>query len=374
MAQSSLKLFSAQRRSSTVAVSAAVSAQRNDARMLLLWTLPLLLISLFMLRVGVGSVNIPLHEIVTVLLGGEASKDSWTQIILNLRLPGAVTAVLAGAALSVGGLLMQTLFRNPLAGPDVLGVTSGASLGVAVAVLSAGAVGGTLLAGVGLADDIGMAAAAVLGAAGTLLLIMAFAQQVRSGVTLLILGLMFGFVTSAVVSLLLFFSIPEQIQAYISWTFGSFDGVYWQQIVIFAPAVLLALLAAYLLAKPLNALLLGETYARSMGLNVRRVRLLIIFVTAVLAGLITAFCGPIGFIGIAVPHLCRGVFNTADHRILIPAAMLIGGIMALVAGLIAQVPGSQTILPLNPVTAVIGAPVVIWVILRGRQAGRLFAT
>jgi iron complex transport system permease protein len=189
---------------------------------------------------------------------------------------------------------------------------------------------------------------------------------VTSSVTLLILGLMFGYAVSAIVSLLLYFSIAQRIQAYINWTFGSFGGVTWSQMVVFAPTILIGLAIAFTLSKSLNALLLGETYARSMGMNVRRARIWIIASTALLAGAVTAFCGPIGFLGIAVPHICRSLFNTSDHRILIPASILTGGIVAVVADLIAQVPGSQLVLPLNAITALIGAPFVIGIILRGR--------
>lgn len=333
-----------------------------------------LLLVLFALRIAIGSVNIPLNDILSVLLGGEASKATWANIILNIRLPRALTAVLAGAALSVGGLMMQTLFRNPLAGPDVLGVSSGASLGVALMVLGTGAVGTTLLAGVGLLGDMSIAAAACAGAGAAMLLVALLARQVRSGTTLLILGLMLAFFTSAIVSLLLYFSIPEQIQAYINWTFGSFDGVAWGQMGILAVGVLVGLGLAFALAKALNALLLGEAYARSMGVNVRRARQWIILATALLTGLVTAFCGPIGFVGIAVPHLCRGLFNTSDHRILLPASAMMGAIVAMFAAMVAQVPGSQMILPLNPIMALLGAPVVIGVIVRQRSATRLFET
>ncbi len=337
-----------------------------------------LLLAVFLVSLAVGSVSIPLPEIVTILFGGTASKASWASIVWKFRLPKALTALLAGAALSVSGLQMQTLFRNPLAGPYVLGISSGASLGVALIVLAAGVAAGagsgtTLLAGISLAGDAGVALAAILGSALVLLLVMAVARYVQSTMTLLILGLMFGYATSALVSVLLYFSIADRIQAYISWTFGSFGGVTWSQLRVLAPAILLGLMAAHMLMKPLNALLLGETYARSMGLNVRFARLSIIGSAAVLAGVVTAFCGPIGFLGIAVPHLCRSLFDTSDHRVLLPATALMGGVLALGADLIAGLPGSQLTLPLNAVTALIGAPVVVWVILRQRNLRRAFA-
>jgi len=332
------------------------------------------LVGMFLLSLAVGSVRIPLADILTILVGGEPARATWTTIVFDFRLPKALTALLAGAALAVSGLQMQTLFRNPLADSYVLGVSSGASLGVALVVLSVGTTGSILMAGIGLLGDVGLAVAAFVGAALILLLVMLVAARVQSVMTLLILGLMFGYATGALVSLLLYFSITERIQAYVNWTFGSFGGVTWSQMAIFAPMILVGLGGVFFLGKPLNALLLGEAYAHSMGLNVRRARLWIILTTALLAGAVTAFCGPIAFLGIAVPHLCRGLFGTSDHRILIPGAVMLGGVVALLADLIAQVPGSQIILPLNAVTALIGAPVVIAIILRRRNLRSTFAT
>lgn len=321
---------------------------------------------LFFIRIGIGSVNIPLDDIWRVLLGDSASKASWTTIIRDVRLPRAITAVLSGAGLGVAGLMLQTFFRNPLAGADVFGITSGASLGVALVVLSTSTIGGTLIAGAGLVNDLSMAGAALMGAAFTFLIVMVIARGVQQQTTLLIVGMMLAGFTSAVVSLLMYFAIADQINAYVRWTFGSFDGTTWSELRVFAPMVVVGLGLTVLCIKPLNALLLGEAYARSMGVHIGRIRLAIISLTALLVGAITAFCGPIGFIGIAVPHLCRFAFRTADHRILIPASMAVGGITALVAALIAQVPFSQIILPLNPIMALLGSPVVIAVIWRSR--------
>lgn len=331
------------------------------------------LLAIFLLVLMMGSVRIPIADIVTVLLGGEASKDSWTTIILQVRLPKALTAVLAGSALGISGLMMQTFFRNPLAGPFILGISSGASLGVALVVLSAGTIGGVVIAGFGLLGDFALAISAGAGAGLTMLIVLLIAHQIRNSMTLLILGLMFGYFTSAIVSLLLYFAVPERIQSYIRWTFGTFSGTTWNQITIFAPLVIIGLIGAMSLSKTLNALLLGETYAKTMGLNVNRARIAIIGFTAILAGTVTAFCGPIGFIGIAVPHLCRSLLGTSDHRALIPATVLMGGIVALCASLIAEMPGNQITLPLNAVTSLIGAPVVIWVILRRRNLNKSFA-
>lgn len=322
------------------------------------------LIVIFSVNLAIGSVNIPLQDILTILLGGEPAKATWATIVLDFRLPKALTATLAGAALSVSGLQMQTLFRNPLAGPFVLGINSGASLGVALVVLSASTAGSAALLSKLIANNLGLAFAASLGAGTVMALVLLVARRVQNSITLLILGLMFGYATGAVVSLLLHFSIAERIQAYINWTFGSFGGVTWSQMRVFGPMVLAGLGIGYFIVKPLNALLLGEAYARSMGLNVRRARAWVVLSTAMLAGTVTAFCGPIGFVGIAVPHLCRSLFNTADHRVIVPACVLMGAVVALTADVIAHVPGSQITLPLNAVTALIGAPVVMWVILR----------
>lgn len=326
----------------------------------------------FLLSLTLGSVKIPLPDILLVLVGGEPARETWTTIILKFRLPKALTAVLAGAALAVSGLQMQTLFRNPLAGPFVLGINAGASLGVALVVLTVGATGSTLLAGLGLTGDFGIVIAATLGAALVMGLVLLVARRVET-MTLLILGLMFSYAVSSLVSILLYFSIPERIQAYISWTFGSFAGVTWSQMKVMLPAVVLGLVIVWLLAKPLNALLLGESYARTLGLDVKRTRWLLVCATAVLAGTITAFCGPIIFIGVAVPHLCRSLFNTSDHRILIPTCIITGAIIALLADLIAQLPGSDIVLPLNAIMALLGVPVVTWVILRQRNLQASFA-
>ena len=328
-----------------------------------------LLIGLLLLSLTLGSVSIPADQVISALLGGETEKPAWAQIVLRFRAPKAAAALLSGMALGVSGLLMQTWFRNPLAEPFVLGVSSGASLGVALVVLLAGGAGGALLAGLGFAGDLLLTAAAGIGAAVSMTLVLLCAMRLRSNLTLLILGLMFGYLVSAVVSLLLYFARPERIQAYISWTFGSFSGVTAGQI----PLLLLPVMAGLLLAasqiKPLNALLLGEDYARSLGIQLRRTRICIVLATALLVSAVTAFCGPIGFIGIAVPHLARAILRSADHRLLLPGTCLGGGIVALTAALIAELPGQNLALPLNVVTAAMGAPVVILVILRQYRGG-----
>ena len=332
-----------------------------------IWTsLLLLLLALFLLNLALGSVRIPLSSIFAILFGGEAEKETWRTIVLLYRLPRALTAILAGCALSVSGLQMQTLFRNPLAGPYVLGISSGASLGVAVAVLVSGSIGGSsLLAGLGIAGAFGTVMFAGLGAGVVFGLIILVSRKVESNMTLLILGLMFGYASGSVVSILLHFSEAGRIQAFVAWTFGSFGGVSWAQLKVMAPMILLGLLLAIMMTKSLNAMLLGENYALSMGVSVRRVRWLIILSASLLAGAATAFCGPIAFVGIAVPHLCRMAFRSLDHRLLVPSVIVVGASLALAADLVAQMPGSQTVLPLNAVTAIIGTPVVVWVIFRG---------
>ncbi|MDA8018766.1 MAG: iron ABC transporter permease [Thermoanaerobaculia bacterium] len=326
---------------------------------------------LFLLDLALGSVRIPGSEVLKVLAFGEASQDSWTRIVLHFRLPKAVAALLAGGALAVSGLLMQTLFRNPLAGPFVLGISSGASLGVALVVLTTGASGASLLATLGVGEDLAVAAAASAGAGLALGLVLVTARRV-SILALLILGMLFGYATGALVTVLLHFAMAERIQAYVVWTFGSF-GVTWQELLVLAPLLLVGLVGSMALAKPLDALLLGEGHARALGVRVTAVRSIVLVATAVLAGSVTAFCGPIGFIGVAVPHLARGLWGTSAHRILLPASALLGAVVALAADLVAQLPGSSSVLPLNAVTALLGTPVIAWVVLRNRRFGASFS-
>jgi iron complex transport system permease protein len=321
--------------------------------------------------VATGSVDIPFGATLDILLGRGAPEPAWERIVLDLRLPQAGTAVLAGAALAVAGLLMQTLFRNPLADPFVLGISSGASLGVALVVLGGGmaAAGGGAIVGSGVASAVagmGHVAAAIAGAV-LMLLIVVFASRRVSTLTLLILGVLVGYAASALVSILLRVAAPENVQSYVIWTLGEFAGVSWSEAAILAPALAVGLVMAVVAVKPLNALLLGESYARSMGVAVERNRIWLIASTAVLAGAVTAFCGPIGFLGIAVPHLARGLLHTSDHRLLVPGTALLGASLALLADVLTQLPGGSRSLPLNAITALLGAPVVVWVILARRS-------
>ncbi|ESA35676.1 iron abc transporter [Leptolyngbya sp. Heron Island J] len=322
--------------------------------------LSLVLLITFLVSLALGSVAIPPSEVMTVLLGGTATKPAWQEIILTFRLPRSLTALAAGSALAISGLQLQALFRNALAGPSVLGINAGASLGAALVVLTGG--------GIGWWGQLSVVGAASGGAAIAMLLVLLMARQVRSSLALLIFGLMLGYVTTALVTILLHFSRLEQTLAYLNWTFGSFNGVTWQQMPILLSVVTMGLVIAQLTCKPLNLLLLGEEQAISLGLSVTVVRCYLIFSASLLAGSITAFCGPIAFLGVAVPHLGRSLFRTQDHRILVPVVAFLGGWLALVADSIAQVPGNQTVLPLNAVMALLGAPVLIWLMLKqGRQ-------
>lgn len=322
----------------------------------------------FFLDVAFGSVNIPFKDLINILAGKEGSQPAWANIIFQLRLPKAITAILAGAALSVGGLQMQTLFRNPLAGPSVLGVTAGASLGVAAVMLTSGGITSLYtIRQLGLAEGWLVVMASSLGAAAVLLLILAISFKVNDNVVLLIVGIMLGNVTISLVSIWQYFSEPEQLKDYLLWTFGSLGGVTLGHLKILVPIVGIGLLLTFFTSKWLNGMLLGEHYARSMGLPINQARTLIIITTSLLAGSVTGFCGPIGFIGIAVPHLARALFNTSDHRILIPGTCLVGALIMLICDLIAQWPGSAVTLPINAITALVGSPVVIWIIMKRRN-------
>ena len=320
-----------------------------------------------------GSVALPFGNLGQILLDTAGERSVWGYIFYMVRMPKALTALLAGAALAAAGLQMQTLFLNPLAGPFVLGINAGASLGVAAVLLAGGPAAAVLGGSLAFAGGVGATGAAVAGAGLVLALVLLMAHRV-SVTTLIVLGLMLSYVVSAVVSLLLYFSHPERIQAFLAWSFGSFGGVTWQDLRLLAPAVVLGLVLAGLAVKPLNALLLGEDHALSLGIDVRRMRWLVLLSASLLAGAVTAFAGPVAFIGVAVPHLARSLLRTADHRVLLPACLSLGGLVALLADLAAQLPGTQTVLPLNAVTAVFGAPVVIWALLRRPDAQAAFTS
>ncbi len=328
---------------------------------MLVVVLPLVILCLFTLNISLGSVSIPFDQLFSAIFMGETEKSSWLHIIWQFRLPKACTAILVGAGLSISGLQMQTLFRNPLAGPYVLGISSGASLGVALVVLASHSVG-FFFQGLGPGSWL-IVLASSTGSFLVLLAVVALSVKIKDSVSLLIIGLMFGSVTGAVVSVLQFFSEAKQLQLYLVWTFGSLGGLDWSELLILTLVLLVGLSITLFLIKPLNTLLLSENYAQSMGVNIKKTRLLIVVSTSLLAGSITAFCGPIAFVGLAVPHLTRLLFNTSDHKILVPAVTLSGIIVMLLCDIVSQLPGSQYVLPINAITSLIGAPVVIWLIL-----------
>ena len=335
-------------------------------RLLWMWA-SVLVLALAAASLSWGSVHIPLGHVWEVMTG-QGDHAMAEAILLNFRLPKLLTAMLAGAALSVSGLQMQTLFRNPLAGPFVLGISSGASLGVALLLM-----GGYLFSGAWAQySSAWVALAASVGAGVVFLLIMLISLRIRDAMTLLIVGLMVGSASSSIVSIVQYFSEAQQIKAYLIWTFGSLGGLSWAELGWLAPLVLVGLGISVLLIKPLDALLLGENYARSLGVRILRVRLGVVFSTALLAGSVTAFCGPIGFLGLAVPHLVRLVLGTNRHAQVLPASIVLGMALLLLCDLIAQLPGQDTTLPINAITALFGAPVVIWLIIRKAHLNRVF--
>lgn len=328
--------------------------------------LVLLLLAIFILNISLGSVQIPLNNLISFFTGQGSGKNTWDMILMNFRLPKAITAILVGGALGISGLQMQTLFRNPLAGPYVLGISSGAGLGVALAIFG-GIKFGYLLEMTGMGRSWLTVVAGGLGAFLVLLVIALAARKIRDAVTLLILGLMFGTAAGAIVSILQFFSQAENIQAYVIWSFGTLGSLSWQALSVFIPVIIVGFIFSIFLSKPLNSLLLGEQYAISLGLNISRTRFLIILNTSILAGTVTAFCGPIAFLGIALPHIARMLFQTTNHLQLTPIIILFGGALMLVFDLIAQLPGTEATLPINAVTSLIGAPFVIYLLFRQKN-------
>jgi cobalamin transport system permease protein len=351
--------------SSLVAPSVSSHARREAA---VLVGLSLALVAAFMMSLVLGSTHVPLSAVVDVLLRSSGVDETSAIVVETIRLPRSLTAVLAGASLGIAGLQMQTLFRNPLADPFALGISSGASLGVAIVVLGSGmSVATAFGASTGLGGDALLIAAAITGALTVLAVVLAVSARVASPATVLILGLMFGYTASAIVTVLVGISSPERLMELSHWGFGSFSGVTWQRLWLFAPITMIGIGLAAVMTKQLNALLLGENYARSMGVAVRRARVLTMCGASVLGAVVTAFCGPIAFLGIAVPHLCRGLLGTSNHRVLVPAVVLLGGAVALIAQVVSLVPGNAGVLPLNAVTSIIGAPVVVTILLRNRR-------
>lgn len=323
------------------------------------------LVLLFFVNISFGSITIPFKEVYTSLTGGQASKFTWEYIIINYRLPKAITAILVGMGLSISGLLMQTLFRNPLAGPYVLGLSSGASLGVAFVILGASLLPPFL--STILLSSYGVVLASTIGSSVVLLAVLMVSQRLRDTMAILIVGLMFGSFTSAIVGVLTYFSSAEQLQKFTFWSMGNLGNLSWSSILILSVCVGIGLLLSLFSIKPLNALLLGENYARSLGLNFKKTRLIIIFATSILAGSITAYAGPIAFVGLAVPHIAKLVFQTSNHSVLYWSTLLLGASIMLICDVLSELPGLEITLPINAVTSIIGAPVVIWLLVSKRK-------
>ena len=312
-----------------------------------------------------GSVSIPAEAIVRILTGGEVEKESWRFIVWEARVPQTLTALLCGAALAGSGLMLQTAFNNPLAGPSILGINSGASLGVAMVMLLGG--GSLATAGITLSGFFSIVVGAFIGSMVVMGIILFFSTLIKSNVMLLITGIMIGYITSSAISLLNFFATAEGVHSYMIWGMGNFSGVSMEQMPYFATFTLAGLILAILLIKPLNALLLGNRYAENLGVNIKRTRNLLLIATGILTAVTTAFCGPVSFIGLAVPHMARLLLGTSNHNSLLPVTLLTGSAVALLCNLICILPGESGIIPLNAVTPVLGAPVIIYVIINQRR-------
>jgi len=336
------------------------------------WSLKLLLLVaailvLVVVNLMIGTVAIPADSVVSILTGSEKEPVVWTNIVLSSRLPQTLTALVAGAGLAVSGLQMQTVFRNPLAGPSVLGISNGAALGVAFVVLMSGQLGGVALSRLGYLGDAAMSMAAIVGALLVMLLIIWISNRVEGRGTLLIIGVMIGYLATAIIGVMKFLSPEEDVKAFVVWGLGSFSRVSGGDMLLFVAIMCVLLPLACLLVKPMNLLLLGDRYAANLGLNIRRARSQVIVSSSLLVAIVTAYCGPIMFIGLAVPHLARGLFRTSDHRVLMPATMLSGAVLALLCNLIARMPGFEGALPVNSVTALVGAPVVAAILFRRKR-------
>ncbi len=344
---------------------------RNRIITIVLFALLMPLILLFLLDLWLGSVFIPLNQYFDILVGN-SHNSGWTYIVFHLRLPRAATAIVTGAGLSVAGLMMQTLFRNPLAGPYVLGISSGASLGVALFVMSSSVlpflkISSLLFYGIG-----GQVIASVVGSSIVFLLIVGISSKVRDTVSLLIVGIMFSSLAIAIVSILQYFSEPELVQKFVIWTLGSLSSTSWEQLQLIIPLVFGGLLIGVFLIKPMNALLLGEENARATGVRVNRVKYTILISTSLITGGLVAFTGPVAFIGLAVPHIVRLLFDTSNHRIVLPGSIIAGSILMLICDILSQIPGHSMVLPINAVTALFGAPVVIWIIIKRKNKNIAF--
>ena len=341
--------------------------KRPAVRITLLITGVMLTLILLLANLMVGSVDISPDQLLNNLTGLGTTDSTIATILFKFRLPQAITALVAGAGLSVAGLMMQSLFRNPLADPSILGISSGASLGVALLILSAGAGSGTAFLTSGILGDLAVTIAALAGAILVMLVIIVFARTIQSHSNLLILGIMVGYITFSAVGILKYYSPREALQRFVIWGLGSFGEVSQSRLGLFVILTLLGLTASVLLAKTLNLMLLGEHYAQNLGLNIRRARLFIILISGFLTAVITAYCGPVAFLGLAVPHLTRNLFQTSSHQLLLPASALLGGVLSLLCNLAARLPIFNGTLPISAVTALVGAPVVIWLIFKGNK-------
>ena len=332
-----------------------------DKRYLAYLLAAMVLFILFAANLFYGTIDIPAGEVLSILTGGECLRDVWRVVVLETRLPQALTALLAGASISVAGLLLQTLFRNPLAGPEVLGVNSGAGLGVALVMLLAGG-----MSAFGLGGYLAVLGGAFGGALFVMMIVLLLATLLRNNMFLLIAGVAVGYMTSSAITLLNYFSTAEGVHSYMVWGMGSFGGVTVLQMPFFATVSLVLLMVSIALAKPLNALLLGDSYAVNLGVNVKGVRAMALCVTGLLTAVVTAFCGPVSFIGLAVPHIARLSMRSNNHRHLVPATIILGGAVALMCNLVCQLPGESGLLPLGAITPLIGAPVIIYVVIKHR--------
>ena len=338
------------------------ATQKYNRSKIALWILSALLLILFPACLIIGSVNIPFNEVLNILIGNEATRKTWEIIVLETRLPMACTAMLAGAALSVAGLLLQTTFDNPLAGPSILGVSTGSSLGVAIVML---ALGGSI--GHSLGSYVSILAGALLGAGIIILTLLAFSSIVKSSIMLLIIGILVSHLASSAISLLNFFSTQEGVHSFVIWGLGNFSGVTFERLPIFASLIIIALGLSLLLVKPLNALLLGARYAENLGVNIRATRNKLLILSGVLTAVVTAFCGPIGFIGLIVPHIARLALKSSNHIVLLPATALCGAVIALLCSLISVLPISSGVIPINAITPIIGVPIIIYIILNRKR-------
>lgn len=325
-------------------------------------TLSLLVIVLLPLNLVFGSIDIPLGEVVNALIGEPVAKHTWETIVIETRLPMALTAILAGAALAVSGLLLQTTFDNPLAGPSILGVSTGSSLGVAIVMLAMGGV-----VSESISSYLGILLGAIVGAAVVILVLLLFSSIVKSTSMLLIIGIMVGYLTSSAISLLNFFSTQEGVHSFVIWGMGNFTGVTLNRMPLFSILILASLLLSFMLVKPLNALLLGARYAENLGVSIKATRNKLLLLSGILTAIVTAFCGPIGFLGLIVPHIARLALRSSNHTVLLPATALAGAVIALLCNLISVLPASWGVIPINAITPVIGVPIIIYIIVNRKK-------